>query len=113
MILWTSSSYWIVQGSRWDIIDTFQVISHHYSGIDFSPPNDGKTLSLKWQFAKRAIKTLPIKGSRYLWNQGLVNLAFDDNKTRFRTNDHISSVIRQEDFQSGNQKDKIKTKRNQ
>ena len=36
----------------------------------------------------------------------MVNLDFDDNKTRFRTNDHISSVIRKEDFQSGNHKDK-------
>ena len=41
-----------------------------------------------------------------LWNQGLVNLDFDDNKTRFRTNDYISSVIKQDDFQSGNHKDK-------
>ena len=41
-----------------------------------------------------------------MWNQGLVNLDFDDNKTRFRTNDYISSVIRQNDFQSGNYKDK-------
>ena len=41
-----------------------------------------------------------------LWNQGLVNLDFDDNKTRFRTNDYISSVIRKDDFQSGNHKDK-------
>ena len=41
-----------------------------------------------------------------LWNQGLVNLSFDDNKTRFRTNDYISSVIRQDNFQSGNHKDK-------
>ena len=40
----------------------------------------------------------------FMWNQGLVNLDFDDNKTRFRTNDHISSVIRQDDFQSGNPK---------
>ena len=39
-------------------------------------------------------------------NQGLVNLDFDNNKTRFRTNDYISSVIRQDDFQSGNHKDK-------
>ena len=39
-----------------------------------------------------------------MWNQGLVNLDFDDNKTRFRTNDHISSVIRQDDFQSDNPK---------
>ena len=43
---------------------------------------------------------------RLLWNQGLVNLGFDDNKTRFRTNDYISSVIRQDDFQNGNHKEK-------
>ena len=36
----------------------------------------------------------------------MVNLSFDDNKTRFRTNDYISSIIRQDDFQSGNHKDK-------
>ena len=36
----------------------------------------------------------------------MLNLDFDDNKTRFRTNDYISSVIRQDDFQSGNHKDK-------
>ena len=42
----------------------------------------------------------------YLWNQGLVNLGFDDNKTRFRTNDYISNVNRQDDFQSGNYKGK-------
>ena len=41
-----------------------------------------------------------------LWNQDLVNLGFDDNKIRFKTNDYISSVIRQDDFQSGNYKDK-------
>ena len=41
-----------------------------------------------------------------LRNQGLVNLDFDDNKTRFRTNDYISSVIRQDNFKSGNHKDK-------
>ena len=41
-----------------------------------------------------------------MWNQGLVNLDFDDNKTSFRNNDYISSVIRQDDFQSGNHKDK-------
>ena len=41
-----------------------------------------------------------------LWNQGLVNLGFDDNKTRFRTNDYISSVIRQDDFQNDNHKNK-------
>ena len=36
----------------------------------------------------------------------MVNLDFDDNKTKFRTNDYISSVIRQADFQNGNHKDK-------
>ena len=36
----------------------------------------------------------------------MVNLGFDDNKTKFRTNDYISSVISQNDFQSGNHKDK-------
>ena len=36
----------------------------------------------------------------------MLNLDFDGNKTRFRTNDYISSVIRQDDFQSGNHKDK-------
>ena len=45
-----------------------------------------------------------------LWNQSLVNLSFDDNKTRFRTNDYISSVIRQDDFQNGNHKDKSSKK---
>ena len=39
-----------------------------------------------------------------MWNQGLVNLDFDDNKTKFRINDYILSVIRQDDFQSGNPK---------
>ena len=41
-----------------------------------------------------------------VWNQGLVNLDFDDNKTRCKTNNYISNVIRQDDFQSGNHKDK-------
>ena len=36
----------------------------------------------------------------------MVNLGFDDNKIKFKTNDYISSVIRQDDFQSGNHKDK-------
>ena len=48
----------------------------------------------------------------YCENQSLVNLGFDNNKTRFETNDYISSVIKQEDFQSGNHKDKIKQMRN-
>ena len=42
----------------------------------------------------------------YVSNQGLVNLGFDNNKTRFRTNDYILSVIMQDDFQSDNHKDK-------
>ena len=41
-----------------------------------------------------------------MWNQGLDNLDFDDNKTRFRTNDYISSIIMQDGFQSGNHKNK-------
>ena len=41
-----------------------------------------------------------------MWNQGLVNLGFYENKIRFRTNYYISSVFRQDDFQSGNHKDK-------
>ena len=48
-----------------------------------------------------------------VWNQGLVNLGFDYYKARFGTNDYISSVIRQEDFQNGNHKDKIKLNINQ
>ena len=41
-----------------------------------------------------------------MWNQCLVNLDFDDNKTKFRANDYISSVIRQDGFQNGNHKNK-------
>ena len=40
----------------------------------------------------------------------MVNLGFDDNKTNFRTNDYISSVIRQANFQNGNHKDKSSKK---
>ena len=40
-----------------------------------------------------------------MWNQGLANLDFDDNITKFRTNYYISSVIRQNDLQSDNHKD--------
>ena len=36
----------------------------------------------------------------------MVNLGFDDNKTKFKINDYISSVFRQDDFQSDNYKDK-------
>ena len=45
-------------------------------------------------------KTQPLTRSeiREVWNQGLVNLDFDDNKTRFKANDYILSVIRQDDF---------------
>ena len=48
----------------------------------------------------------------FMWNQGLLNLSFDDNKIMFGINDYISSMIRQEDFQTGNHKDKIKLKKN-
>ena len=41
-----------------------------------------------------------------MWNQCLDNLDFDDNKIRFKTNDYISSIIMQDDFQSGNHKNK-------
>ena len=37
----------------------------------------------------------------------MVNLDFDDNKTRFIINDYISRVNIQDDFQSGNYKDKL------
>ena len=36
----------------------------------------------------------------------MVNLGFNDNKIRFETYYYISSVIRQDDFQSDNHKDK-------
>ena len=36
----------------------------------------------------------------------MVNFDFDDNKTRFRTNDYISSMIRQDNFQSDKKKKK-------
>ena len=52
------------------------------------------------------LNTRNIIGISNLWNQSLINLDFDDNKIRFRTNNYISSVIRQDDFQSGNHKDK-------
>ena len=37
----------------------------------------------------------------------MINLDFDDDKVRFRTNEYILSVIRQDEFQSGNYKDKL------
>ena len=43
----------------------------------------------------------------------LVNLDFYDNKIKFETNDYISSVTRQEDSQSSNHKNKIKSKPNE
>ena len=54
------------------------------------------------------LATLVLSSSKKgrLRNQGLVNIGFDDNKIIFRTNDYISIVIRQDDFQSGNHKDK-------
>ena len=65
---------------------------------------------LKGNFLATLVLSSPKKGR--LWNQSLVNLRFDDNKIRFGANDCISSVIRQDDFQSDNHKDKIKPKRN-
>ena len=41
-----------------------------------------------------------------VWNQSLINIDFDNNKIRFKTNNYISSVIRQDNFQSDNHKDK-------
>ena len=58
----------------------------------------------KWVVSKYILKLDSFKRVKYAryqfnaWNQGLVNLGFDDNKIRFRTNDYISSVIRQDDF---------------
>ena len=74
--------------------------SYHLHGMLY-----GMCMTLFWNTWKTTW-TLLIFGRTLVWNQGLVNLDFDDNKTRFRTNDHISSVIRQDDFQSGNHKDK-------
>ena len=54
IILWTSSLHWFVQKSRWDNVKTFQVISCHALGNNFSPPNGGKIVSLKWQSSKHA-----------------------------------------------------------
>ena len=70
MIIWTSSSHWFVRGLRWVIVDVFQLISRRSLGINFSPPNDEKTLSLKWQSTKQAVKTSLVKGSRYLMIDG-------------------------------------------
>ena len=43
-------------------------------------------------------KLSSINSRTCMWNQDLVNLNFDDNKTRFKTNDYISNMIRQDDF---------------
>ena len=43
-------------------MDVFQVISRRSSGIDFSPPNDGNTISLKLQSTNMTLKTSPVKG---------------------------------------------------
>ena len=67
---------------------------------------DDYLLKRKNMVNKLAIIGEPMDEQRLVWNQGLVNLYFDDNKTRFRINDYISSVIRQDNFQSGNHKDK-------
>ena len=57
-------------------------------------------------FTWKMVHVWTLQSYSFMWNQGLVNLSFDDNKTRFKTNDYISSVIREDDFQSGNHKDK-------
>ena len=54
IIFWTSSSHWFVQRSKFDNVETFQLISCHASGNDFSPPNGGKIVLLKWQSSKHA-----------------------------------------------------------
>ena len=51
-------------------MDAFKVISRRYYGIDFSPPNGGNIVSLKCKSANLALKTSPIKGSKYLMIDG-------------------------------------------
>ena len=46
--------------------DAFQIISRHSSFGSLSPPNNGKLTSLKWKSSNLALKTSPVKGSRYL-----------------------------------------------
>ena len=46
------------------------MISRRSSGIDFSPPIGGNAISLKYQSAKRVVKTSHVKGSRYLMIDG-------------------------------------------
>ena len=55
---------------------------------------------------KQVEKSIKENDHSFLWNQSFVNLGFDDKKIRFKTNDYISSMIRQDNFQSGNHKDK-------
>ena len=50
--------------------DAFQIISYRSSFGSLSPPNDGKLTSSKWQSANLALKTSPVKGSRYLMIDG-------------------------------------------
>ena len=50
--------------------DAFQIISCISSFGRLSPPNDGKLTSSKRQSANLALKTSPIKGSRYLMIDG-------------------------------------------
>ena len=63
---------------------------------------------LKGNFLATLVLSSPKKGR--LWNQGLVNFSFNNNKTRFRSNNYISSVFSQDDFQSDNHKDKSSKK---
>ena len=39
MIIWNSSLHLFIRGSRWDIVDAFQIISCRSSRISFFPPN--------------------------------------------------------------------------
>ena len=65
IILWTSSSYWFVRGSRWDKIKEFQVISRCASSNNFSPPMSG-WLFHQMTIIKIYLKNITNKGLKYL-----------------------------------------------
>ena len=80
----------------------------YWSDVQTLTPPDSifvRLVGCQWSHFHEVAHNLMVR-RRNVWNQGLVNLSFDDNKTKFRINDYISSVIRQDDFQSGNHKDK-------
>ena len=66
IILFTSLSLYEVRGSRWDRVGTNHDNSCRSLGKSFflSPPNDGKTVSSKWQSANLAVERSPVKGSK-------------------------------------------------